>query len=219
MRPEALPGFSRPPLSADRADLVSEDVALVDLWNWDASTPEMSRAPKSVAWVDLETMTADTLGWYGGSQQQMVELASVGRPIPLYAPHARRAVTAAGGDPFRLLIGNQTAPEFHEYRDGELRRIVRWIWKPRPITDRDIELRRAGHMGWLVGDGGGVNAGLTESQAEQLLDRVDLPTHRPPYDDLHIGSRGHVWVGDSRFEFREEPPPCRPASDSHLLPK
>lgn len=58
-------------------------------------------------------------------------------------------------------------------------------------------------MGWLVGDGGRVNAGLTESQAEQLLDRVDLPSHRPPYDDLHIGSLGHVWVGDARFEFQD----------------
>lgn len=200
-----LPGFDQPPLSAEGAHLWAEDVALVHLYDWYESMPEgMFRPRKTMAWVDLETMTADTVEGYGGTQQQMVDLAAADRPIPVFPPLERRSVTAGGGEPFRLLVGNQSAPEFHEYRDGQLRRIVRWARDPRPFTESELEAWRARHMEWLAGTGsGGPSVGLTRSEAERVLSAADLPPSRPPYADLHVDSRGCTWVGDARLEFRD----------------
>ena len=130
--------------------------------------------------------SADTLGRFGGIQQQFVEVG--GRPgvMPMVPPHSVNTSFDVGGDG-TVAVGDSQHPQVHLFGPDGTHRIVRWGAEPEPLTGAEVEAwkeRRRGES-WA---------------ADQLplLERgwagMEVPTHKARFQRVDVARDGALWV-------------------------
>lgn len=103
--------------------------------------------------------------------------------IPMFPAASRMA---GGGNPWRLVAGDQAAAGFDVYdEEGRLLQRVRWQAHGRPPDNRDLALSREAYLN---------TTGRDPAAARRSLDVMPPTRHTPVFDELHVARHNDVWV-------------------------
>lgn len=148
----------------------------------------LERPRQLFLWISPDLAQVDTLGVFGGVEQAVG--SPEGRRLSLIPPYPRTTWWAFGGNPPRVVLGEQEAPEIFVFEAGRLRRIIRWASEPEPITAADIEAWKVLSREWM--------GRMMSAQAlEDFLESAPIPDYRAPYGYLHADVEGNVWIEEA----------------------
>lgn len=171
--------------------------------NHPASGPDVEGAEGDVVWIpgmlvrfSYDGEGPDTVARYRGVQLFFADIGprmafgggSVTGPSvlsPLVRPEPR---SAGGGDPWRVIAGDQGRGEFDVFsEEGALLMRVRWDARGREFAREDAEQIRADFLA--------DHFGRREPQAARRALDVMPPLERSPvYEDLHVDRLGAYWA-------------------------
>jgi hypothetical protein len=160
---------------------------------WTAGPPY--RPVMTLVRLSEDLSDVDTLGLYGGIQQQMLEVDD--RVTPFVGPFGENTSWGYGAQDGTLVVGDNARPEYHLF-DGEgEKRVVRWRQQPAAVTRAEISE-------WLDVQR---SAGWTQNRLptfERAWAKMEMPDTKAYHGNVMIGGDGHVWVAASP-DFSADP--------------
>lgn len=132
--------------------------------------------------------TVDSLGDYGGIEQQYVDMGGERGVSAIVPPYFKQTVWALGSADGTIVVGDNAAPRIDRFHPDGSRSIVRWSAAPEPVDEADVEAwkdrQRAAE--WTRGQ-------LPE--LERGWAAMDIPETKAYYGRVFAGSDGRVWAG------------------------
>lgn len=177
----------RPTGYAERAYWLPDDRLVATVFRPEREPPRPGPAfrPRNT-WVRVagDLSNVDTLGVFGGTEQQMRDVG--GRVMPFILPFARTTLVAVGADGV-LVVADAAEPEVHRFRADGGHTILRWRAQPEPVTeldiDRQLERRRTR-----------IPRGMDSATMERGLAGIDVPDAKPFSYGVFSGRDGRTWV-------------------------
>ncbi len=136
--------------------------------------------------IDPHAGSADTLGWFKGVENYVMDLPDGLRPDVLpFAPDTKWAIGEN-----RVYIGDNAAYRILAYgTDGALELVLQLDGSQRPVTPGDRAAYRELLLNWIVRD---------QPQElpfyERFLAEVPWPQHQPAFGRLVVDTQGSLWV-------------------------
>lgn len=163
---------------------------LVEVFPSDWQLPnegEVYRRPTGYVRID-SSYSAHSFGWWDG-----LEMIQLDYP---FLPFEVQSMVAAGGSPLSVYVTNGDRYEIHQFSvDGVLKRIVRRMEEPIPITRTEIgEWRAANEV---------VNSEMDWSTWEMAIEGLPTRFH-PSIVGLQVDPKGYLWVMDRWERNRSE---------------
>jgi hypothetical protein len=128
--------------------------------------------------------TVDTLGAFGGIEQQYVEVGGRFGVRAFVPPYPTNTTWSAGVDG-TLVIGDSQYPEVHVFGPDGTHRIVRWAAEPEPVTQAELEAWKEMWRG---------SPGVELAELERGWAQMEVPDHKPHYFRADPTRDGSVWV-------------------------
>jgi len=183
---EALPQWF-----AEGGELLPDGTFLLHLFDQEA--PNMGREGpfrSEGAWIHApaDVSRVDTIGFFPGMEQ--FGYAYEGRVTSNGRPFGVSTLVTGGGDPVRIYVADTGRYEISVFSSsGDLLKIVRRSYEPRPVTDDDIsdiedQYRRIADR-------------VPESQRQryvEFLEVVDYPESGPVLGVMNVDTEGDLWV-------------------------
>lgn len=142
--------------------------------------------------MDEATGQVDTLGEFGGTRQQLLDVGFGSRGLfPFTQPYAVSSQWAAGATDGTLLVTDSEHPGFHLFRGDRAHVLVRWEAEPEPLTAQEVEA-------WKDRTRGQPWARDKLSYLERGWAKMDMPTTKAFYGyRVALGTDGSVWLPSS----------------------
>lgn len=161
-------------------------------YDWNRNPPQpgpLFRPEITVGRVAADFTELDTLGVYGGIEQQYVDIAGgrVSATVPPFASSSEWGLSAGDGT---IVVGDNAMPRFERFGPDGSRTVVRWRAEPVSGTPAEVEAwkERQRNASW-VGD--------RIEQLERAWAVMDIPEVKPFYGRVRVGSDGAVWLGSA----------------------
>lgn len=155
----------------------------------------VARRPAHLVRYAFAATEMDTIAEYPGTSYFYADVGpraaigggTVSGPRPITPVLSAKATIAGGGDPYRVLVGDQGAPSLDVYdASGALLQRTRWVGGDRRPTTPDFE---------------SIRTELTETYgrtdpvaAERVWSVMPLSSTTPVFRGLHVGRANHFWV-------------------------
>lgn len=189
----AIAGMIQPPYFSEMAEVLPDGDLLVHVFESSGGGPPpvgVFRPGSGVLRMAPDLGRVDTVAFFGGIEQMVVETGQDSRPrMPVVIPYARRTTVTFQGVPTRVCIGRQDGPAVRcvEADGSEMR--IRWNVTPVPVVERDVDAWRERLMAFFTGD-----MGMGDAEARRVLSSVTIPEYRPPYGEIVLDVAGNLWV-------------------------
>lgn len=134
---------------------------------------------------DLERV--ETLGEFGGIQQQFIDVGDPFGVAPNVPPFARNALAALGAADGTVVVGDNANPQIERFHPDGTRSIVRWASEAVPGTDEEVEAWKQTQR----------NASWAQDRLpalERAWAAMDVPETKPYFGRVMVGSDGTLWV-------------------------
>ncbi len=176
-----------PPLYPGTVEPLRDGGLLVRLIEKSAKIPPSGRfrLRSGALRVSADLSSIDTLMFFGDTEQVSVD-APWGQ-WPVTPALAKRTWVTHQGDPSRICIGDQEAPEIECFGPDGSRTLLRWRSDPSPVTREEIAAWREESV-LLYGQKMG------EEEVFRMLALVPVPTVRPDYSRITLDRSGNLWV-------------------------
>ena len=149
-------------------------------------TNQLYRPPLGYYRFHRDSARVDSLGWYGGLAQMVVETG--GRRTPVITLLPIRSSVTGGGDPLHVFAGGGEHFDIDVFDgDGHHTRTIRRTDGLVPVTAEIRELSRASRL-----DPG--ERSDRRQEVERLLDALPAQDFFPAYYDLVTDSEGCLWA-------------------------
>lgn len=171
--------------------------------NMPTSSPDLKGADGDVLWIPSMLVRfsyagegPDTIARYRGSKVFFADVGPRmtfgGGPAPgpsvLSPLVGSGTASAGGGEPWRVIAGDEGTSEFDVFsEDGTLLIRVRWDVQGREFTDEDRDRIRAHYLADHF-------ARREPQAARRALEVMPRLERTPIYEDLHVDRLGHYWV-------------------------
>ena len=175
-----------PPLYPGELDPLADGQILVRLIEKVKGFPQgRSRQRSGALRVSGDLSVIDTLMFFGDIEQVSVDAPFGAWPLPL--PHGKRTEITHQGNPSRICIGDQEAPQIACFGPDRSRTVLRWTSEPIPLSPEEVALWRETTLRLF-------EQKLTEIEILQMLDQVSVPEVRPHYSRITLDRVGYLWV-------------------------
>jgi hypothetical protein len=135
--------------------------------------------------VSADLSIVDTLMFFGDIEEVGVEAPWGPWAVP--PPQARRTWITHRGNPPRICIGDQEAPEIRCFDPEGASTLLRWTSNPTPPTRAELE-------SWREATVLAFGQKISEADALEVLDQVPVPELRPDYSQITLDAAGNLWV-------------------------
>lgn len=139
--------------------------------------------------VSADLTQLDTLGSYGGVLQQYVDVGD-GRAQAAVPPFATNTSWALGSSDGTIIVGDNATSQIDRFLSDGSRSIVRWTDDVEPVTGQEVEAWKDRQR----------SASWTQDrlpEIERAWAALDIPSSKPFYGQIMVGSDGTLWLGPS----------------------
>jgi hypothetical protein len=140
----------------------------------------------------------DTLGVFGGIQQQFVEVGGTFGSWPIVPPFGANTSWAFGSPDGTILVADSETPQFHLFRPDGSHVLVRWPVEREPVTQEEVAAWKEAQR----------NASWAQRQLPQLergWAGMDVPDVKAAFGSMvAMGRDGSVWIPESS-DYQADP--------------
>jgi hypothetical protein len=177
--------------SSEGGRWMADGTFFAPVYHWDQMPPTpgpLFRPGMTFVRVSADLATVDTLGDFGGIEQQYLEVGGERGVMPAVPPFAANTSWALGAADGTIVAGDNAVPRIDRFLPDGSHILVRWTATEMTGSAAEVEEWKERQR----------NAEWTQGQLpmlERAWAAMDVPETKPYYGRVTTGSDGTIWAG------------------------